>query len=135
MSKKIEDYLHLYYGANCYYQIIGKADVLYSTIDCYITSNFQEWLFVKPILRPLADITEEEEEYIQHEIHGSISNHFANAIKKHEKYVVDWRISSEVVMFLLKQHFDLFGLIESNLAIDKSNNARNKNIQNETTIL
>lgn len=64
---------------------------------------------IKPILRPLSDMTEEEEaEYLQIVFSHEHSNTMRNLSK-----------DAEGVKYLLSKGFDLFGLIEEGLAIGK----------------
>lgn len=67
--------------------------------DWYSSRNF------KPILRPLSDMTVEEAEFK------------TSAAKEGKPTIL---VNAEITYFLLKQSFDLFGLIEAGLAIDKT---------------
>ena len=74
----------------------------------------------KLLLRPLSDMTEDEG-FALSDIMGFFTpDNFISAIKSGSKYVMDFRLSFELTQYLLKQGFDLFGLIESGLAIDKT---------------
>lgn len=111
--KEIKDYLHLYLW--CMLKTEFGQSVLYAD-NIYRAKNLN-W---KPILRPLSDITEEEE-FEMTEITGLfIGSGFIKAIKENSKYVIDVRNSFEVTRYLLSKHFDLFNLIEEGLAIDKT---------------
>lgn len=122
MSKEIKDYLHLYYGVEC---IVEKSDyhmvhnLMINAGDKAIIDG--KFIFhvhnavpfkgiVKPILRPLSDMTEEESKELL-----SIQDLKRGVIDT--KYVIVTR-SWEDARYLLSKHFDLFGLIESGLAID-----------------
>jgi len=105
MNKELKDYLHLYLGCEC--------KVYMPTIDfelpgCIteLTINLLNTPFrFKPILRPLSDMTDEESnvtKWIKYSDTGEI------------------RYPPETFVFLLSKHFDLFGLIEAGLAIDKT---------------
>jgi hypothetical protein len=62
----------------------------------------------KLLLRPLSDMTEEEKENIQGTDWGFLETNY------------DWEFSPETFIYLLSKYFDLFGLIEAGLAIDKT---------------
>ena len=62
---------------------------------------------VKPILRPLSDITDEEENETQI---------FVNEI------CFGYELGAQITRYLLSKHFDLFGWIEAGLAIRKTVN-------------
>ena len=116
MEKKIEDYLHLYLGCEVWDSYNEKKGVLFG-IDLN-TSGFDnvkvlhkvvwslsfEW--IKPILRSVNDMTEEEKRNID----GTDWN---NTIPGGA-----WEYSPETFRYLLSKHFDLFGLIKSGLAIN-----------------
>jgi len=67
---------------------------------------------VKPILRPLSDMTEEEDK----ECHNIMFGEFAEKVK--DKYIIHYE--GKKIAYLLSKHFDLFGWIEAGLAIDKT---------------
>lgn len=117
--KKIEDYLHLYLGCDIFVPRQNqdlKDDIMRLTAAkmCgYDLSN------VKPILRPLADMTEEE---------GALMDDMAKRQRDNYIEIQNCKFfdgirteSAEAFAFLLSKHFDLFGLIEAGLAIDKTN--------------
>lgn len=133
----IKDYLHLYLGC----QVIGTYNdasgskgyltgVTNGGYDCEIQfiledginveeePQYNEVKDVKPILRPLSDMTEDEVEFIGIELKAGTMN--AEFIRT-SKYC--WTLvhtEPEVFRFLLSNHFDLFGLIDAGLAIDKT---------------
>ncbi len=117
MSRKIEDYLHLYLGCECKYRTTaienaqwewGIVDV--RTLHCVYTGLWE----IKLILRPISDMTEEEVAVlIEFEKTNDLipCPHFNNIHQtKH----------GEQLRLLLAKGFDLFGLIEAGLAIDKT---------------
>lgn len=136
--KDIKDYLHYYLGCEveCPH---GKGMLISVSNYDHITvtgdgDKYYKPKEVKPILRPLSDMTEEEgREYAQH---YGIKGHHPVTITEENGYVKvsigykDHMASlfplsphgqkPESLHYLLSKHFDLFGLIESNLAIDKS---------------
>lgn len=136
MKKEIKDYLFLYLG--CDVQVKRKNDKQYHIgrmcevtlksnhgdwikvwFDDVITvtgstweqsSANQHWFFfgedhIKPIVRKLSDMTEEEKLY---------------ALRLGNSYTDTWIGGANRTAHLLSKHFDLFGLIEAGLAIDKT---------------
>ncbi len=96
----IKDYLHLYLGCdmldisdNSTYTL--HPEMLYASIKDGD----------KPILRPLSDMTEDESEFV------------ADAAWQGKPTIY---MNAEITAYLLSKHFDLFGLIEAGLAIDKT---------------
>ena len=65
---------------------------------------------IKPILRPLSDLTEVKDSNVLFAF-GAINDHFFNRVEK-------GFISYGQMTFLLESHYDIFGLIEKGLAID-----------------
>jgi hypothetical protein len=136
--KKIEDYLHLYLGCECEFKTVETQklfsrkligiDVDYLFQPAYDRNPVYE--YIKPILRPLSDMTEEEAVKVSiaywgtekprlHEYAGKqLVRNFNNDVYKHH-----WEYPEklpEIIRILLSQGFDLFGLIESGLAIDST---------------
>ena len=123
MEKKLKDYLHLYIGCECIYN--NKLYVLTGTNKPYLSTDttfFRIDLRVKGkgfrestsstdmdktklILRPLSDMTSKESDYILPEALEGKPTIIVNAAS---------------TAWLLSKHFDLFGLIDAGLAIDKS---------------
>lgn len=190
MNKKIEDYLQYYIGQEVV--IDGEIGELVSVINNCATAetkvresgkHFQlvdEAINCKPILRPLSDMTDEEEYAVAGyclddvdfictyrgmgyendgiKIHDSvkcvkvetycehpeINNWIPSALLQIDyqsekspiiigifedmgKILKDDMIEKpfDLTHYLLKQGFDLFGLIEANLAVDKTKEVRN----------
>lgn len=101
MEKKIEDYLHLYYNSDCRTPYgVWKDKFLKSKVH---TALYFKEKDVKLYLRPLSDKTPEEREKSSYMggLHESCQ---------------PWEFR-----YLLSRDFDIFGLIESGLAIDKTN--------------
>lgn len=121
MKKDIKDYLHLYLGCECMtedgrrgrfsgFDVVEKNySIVMITVrfsddpldhDWTVLNDNEECDRIKLILRPLSDMTEDEktEEY---------------------KIGLDPGIE-EQFRWLLSKGFDLFGLIEAGLAIDKT---------------
>lgn len=167
--KKIEDYLHLYLGCECIADDKKKGrlaaidlcqsdnSIVMLTVrysddidDWDVLNDNQEMSRVKPILRPLSDMTEEEMYQLLLRQYSPSEDIFTQIVttvkfnttepKRHLKhgsgvgysgfksdgshYVTGTlsftRLSSEQFTYLLKQGFDLFGLIDAGLAITKT---------------
>lgn len=125
MTKKIEDYLHLYMGCEVEFgyedrkkrgQLIGKTGLGWQVDEHRIHSPIHAVRdeLIKPILRPLADMNLEEGKFFDAE---------------NEKELGEWKyqfgyfgvLPPDDFHYLLSRHFDLFGLIDAGLAIDKTN--------------
>jgi hypothetical protein len=109
--KDINDYLHLYLGCPCERTCwVDAEDDMpgfektrqIGTLNQTIINDLD---FFKPklILRPLSSMTEDESDYILPEAWEGKPTIIVNAA---------------MTVWLLSKHFDLFGLIESELAID-----------------
>jgi hypothetical protein len=129
MEKNIKDYLHLYKGCKCHtpdgimemsYVEDGSAnwpvwfgekcneansEILSNDGCCAKGYKYNQ---VKPILRPLSDMTEEEENMYYSFYHNPFSKNVRQSIL----------MDSQAIHYLLSKYFDLFGLIEAGLAID-----------------
>jgi len=104
-TKDISQYLHLYLGCQCQAKYYYGKDWLHVKLTGNVLAELEQTEgftyqieFIKPELRPLSDMTEEEA--IEH-IH--ISN---------EQGVYDG------FRYWLSKHFDLFNLIPEGLALD-----------------
>lgn len=128
MEKKLSDYLHLYIGAKA--KMPGH-DVIVShalLADEYAMRHYGIRLY----LRPLSTMTEDEgREYATH--YGIKGHHPCTITEKngHVKIAIGYKDHGaslfpmgqfgqkpESLRYLLSKHFDLFGLIESGLAIN-----------------
>lgn len=143
MKKDIKDYLYLYIGCEImdeYNNKVGKLVAIdYSEENPVRVLHKVTWRLeyseVKPILRPLSDMTIEELEEQEAVIKifmpdfsvtekdrldaiERINKHGISALRFDEDS--NPLMIFEVLRLLLKQGFDLFGLIESGLAIDKT---------------
>ena len=119
--KDIKDYLHLYLGCEVYVERYDKIGTLVmvsseSRMGWVRLRNpdISEWQEIKPILRPLSDMTEEEKD--------DFADHGYEFEDNGELPVNIWKgvNMSGHVLWLLSKGFDLFGLIEAGLAIDKT---------------
>lgn len=143
MEKQLKDYLHLYLG--CEMEVKHKQIAILSGVSYdergkyFIHLNDKEngyyILFIqeaKPILRPLSDMSEEEKilvylwEYPNYKSGELIKNDSDEDffVVKNENgmkvYINQHHFSAETTRKLLKAGFDLFGLIESGIALDKT---------------
>ena len=126
MKKELKDYLHLYLGCRIKSKG-GKCGDLVSvsnygmSIVVYDKDKindprglciYSDWLLL--VLRPLSDMTKEEKDWLdEHE--NFVNNYKQNA---ESELIIEW--DAEKTSYLLSKHFDLFGLIEAGLAIDKT---------------
>lgn len=112
MEKEIKDYLHLYLGCQCVWRVKGLDDEWrIAGVDLKVLDRVydrQPFEF-KPILRKLSDMTEEEATEMQ------LSGIWFRTTKERWEDII---CTPENLIQLLSKHFDLFGLIESGLAID-----------------
>jgi hypothetical protein len=119
MEKRIEDYLHLYLGCDVE-STGGKRGKLiwtsYQDTACVVYENDDPRgrvgykNYFKPILRPLSDMTEDEK------VEFEATKVFVLATPVHHVGNMQW--TPETFRWLLSKQFDLFGLIESGLAIN-----------------
>jgi hypothetical protein len=159
--KDIKDYLHLYLGCDVETTVKGKYVHPYGSVGISVVDadsyenlirhlkfkeayqkdgyNDYDWVSVKPILRPLSDMTEEE----AWEFVGGKSDQLYDDLKidKIDKtgivisYVINagdegsfpqshkfdfFALGPEQLRRLLSRGFDLFNLIPEGLAIDKT---------------
>lgn len=154
MKRELKDYLHLYLGCECESAFVGKNQRFVGITKTrpaenaqYIDSAMVQFIIngrfetrpcsprlIKPILRPLSDMTEEEfrqlvasdgvseGDYLSGIWYGDKQltityNSYGNKSYKH--YESD-ALPTKIIPFLLSKHFDLFGLIEAGLAIDST---------------
>lgn len=110
MKKELKDYLHLYLGCSVKWyngKIATLIDTDKTNCNIYDVVKYHTGIEnIKPILRPLSDMTEEEEMEWRNISGGNQSP----TLKE----------SAEEIRWFLSKHFDLFGLIEAGLAIDKT---------------
>lgn len=136
-EKNIEDYLHLYLGCEVViqksftgfgrYLVKGDKVVLNTKLlmelgedgNCTYTPNY-----IKPILRNLNDMTEEEKLQLAYNHaypHVKFSSKESALNSMYGRYGSKWFTAyQDEFLFLLSKHFDLFGLIEAGIAIDKT---------------
>lgn len=137
--KEIKDYLHLYLGCEIEFGykekkyrgwLRGKSDKTGWECERRSPSIFAPLLYVKaelikPILRPLSDMTEEEyneKESFVHKFSGKDIGADGKGVYSNPYMVRSFfcKLEAEKVNYLLSKQFDLFGLIEAGIAIDKT---------------
>lgn len=128
-EKKIEDYIHLYLGCEVEtptrrykpeggksYKAVGKImdiDLVIKQVGIHFPEedihDLKNYPFdqVKPLLSPLSSITEEERFELRSLVPAAEDLLWLKNV-------------GETTRWLLSKHFDLFGLIESGLALDKT---------------
>ena len=124
MEKDIKDYAHLYLGCEALVQFPEDTDGIRCIIEsvnveCISFNNIApDYYFDEPecgfmpILRRLSSMTEEEAKDLTD--HGIEQLHDAIHLKTHTL-----SFTPEDLLYLLSEGFDIFGLIDANLAIDK----------------
>lgn len=143
MEKNIKDYLHLYLGCECimtrpsYHAVheLGlSGDRTFLLGGKFLTYFIEPTTKaeVKPILRPLSDLTHQEvwvfcnfneyQKLIKYKVHESFLeiNWDENEEKDRYYHYYFRQLSARQFHFLLSKHFDVFELIESGLAIDST---------------
>lgn len=148
MDKKITDYLHLYLGCEVEWWNGSGVYVLDPYYLSEIAED-DLWEKTKPILRPLSDMTEEEMKELWKIVFnrtfppsGRIESSYLQD-KRNPRWILmsgverlgiqlngdiwadsdlhNWPMNPHLnTLYMLKKHFDLFGLIEAGLAIDKT---------------
>ncbi len=140
---QLKDVIHFYLGCEC----LCEKETLHEGWRCFLTDyeiqeNYCGRLNIKLLLRPLADIMNTEafviyKKYFDKEMAEDWSGDTGSAYFNPKKVRVnsshairifngedyetgDFMKVISLVPYLLKQGFDLFGLIESNQAIDKT---------------
>lgn len=146
MKKNIKDYLHLYLGCEVFVQKKQGNESLVKGRICEVTngSNHGDWIrvqfehvvkfmyynlderssnfhtffigedHIKPILRPLSDMMEEERAEFGWQDDADFEELFKDGQISKNTY------NAWMFPILLSKGFDLFGLIEAGLAIDKT---------------
>lgn len=135
--KKIEDYLPMYLGCNLICEPYGITEDSPENLVCvhwYFNTKYDkstslvtykgeqkciETRLIKPILRPLSSMTEEEKQEAVKTIYngGTAWDNINDAVIE-----FDQQCDKNILFFhyLLSKHFDLFGLIDAGLAIDST---------------
>lgn len=127
---KLKDVIHLYIGCSVQFNepddteneligvVIHECHLHNKTHNMYGSCDISK---LKPVLRPLSDMNDTECDEVGCDIQdgeydkGTITSDCIIAGTYHVKSI---RGSAEAIMWLLRNHFDIFGLIESGQAID-----------------
>ena len=126
---KFNDYIQFHMGVPAQLSMDGaiindRSTITRSTLFD-ITQQKSEYgreIIVKPILRPLSDITEEELKECERlsVLTPEGKKRFQYKGESIPEFVKNWKaFEPQVMVYLLKQ-FDLFGLIPAGTAIDKT---------------
>lgn len=128
--KQLKDYLHLYLG--CEVQIepsnlkeLMKGPTTKGILTIHLLYRWSMELHrLKPILRPLSDMTEEEwlqieQLFVMPDAWGyyGIKDNFLIDEPQHR---FSWKVVNDVLIELRRRSFDCDGLTEAGLAIDKT---------------
>ena len=106
---------------------VGQVVVIDSVLIASVEQDLYE---VKPMLRPLSDMTLDEAAFCAKEMFCDeaeapderLTDMAKIAIRDNfgGPHLASWRIGFLITRYLMSKHFDLFGWIESGLAIDKT---------------
>lgn len=132
MGKELKNYLHLYLQAGIKCQRMGEEGEAVMTGISYDDTQKIWWVYfeneesgyavledVFPLLRPLDSMTEEEKKELIN-ISSKACTEFKGIAVYDKSATHSGYISGAETVYLLSKHFDLFSLIENNLAIDKT---------------
>jgi hypothetical protein len=92
-------------------KIVKLVGLINKDCGCFTQNNYYYDEF-KPILRPLSDLTEDV--VIEIGIIGIDVDNVLNAVIHNDMSYMEYSVHT----ILVKNHFDVFGLIEKGLAID-----------------
>lgn len=119
MKKELKDYLHLYIGSPIRHKWSETVQVLTGQ------RTQAHWIL---LLRPLSSITEKEaveifnsglnESYCGDKL-AALMHIFSDEKRNEDQHPISFKAASEITRVLLKIGFDLFGLIEAGLAIER----------------
>lgn len=114
------------YGVICkddYAKIEGKLSQIGINYDmCLLSDDYgkTEWSYIpncKPYLFPLSSMSDEQKKYIDNR--WGINEDFDFEIDPNwGRYVVDLGDAIDFVNWLIENHFDIYGLIPKDLALD-----------------
>lgn len=136
MVKSLHNYLHLYLGQKCrckypyssdaekivtitpvnLHELLNEVEYCYPvlrSVDSLTAPEFEEFKIVLGYPNKNATLTTVNKEYIEYTYTKSKQY---NGLKSH---ILFTKISPEAVRFLLAKGFDIFGLIDAGIAIDK----------------
>jgi hypothetical protein len=122
-NKNIKDYMHLYLGNRAILNLHDEPEPYHVDVDGILIDMDMNACSIQLILRPLSDMSEDEALEVAENILSlnglNLDDWSAKDIVS--AYVEQWdRYTPEETKWLLSKGFDLFGLIESGLAIDKT---------------
>lgn len=133
--KDLKDYLHLYVSTSCQFKERKSGSMFTRKLEATdIDHFFQEefYIFIKPVLRSLSDMTEEEAKEMANlyfkdcdmskvvvgkTSYGDVTISYYSSF---DCFNIDGKHTFKQTAYLLKRGFDLFGLIDDDLAIDKT---------------
>jgi hypothetical protein len=116
-----QKYLHLYVGCDCRMEDsdghIYGTETFTPTLFCALMNKHPIYKKVHLDLRPLSDMTYQELQEC-----GNMVYDFSDdpELNNHKWQDFEIGLAPEQFHWLLSKHFDLFGLIEAGLAIDKT---------------
>lgn len=127
MEKKIENYLHLYVWQKCVVRYkLDKEEVEKTLTPVHLHEFLNECAVCKPILRPFSDMEDYERTVVydlemrDEEIDYSRKVQCVKIWYSRTSFFMLNKWNQETFRYLLSRGFDIFGLIESGLAIDKT---------------
>ena len=108
------------YGVICHIVDVQSEAEIDDILTTSTINNFDEWI-VKPYLRPMSSMTEEEMEEMHNELSQTgAAKYKYNGISTPITHIGDfipYEYMSRVIDWLNTHHFDFRGLIEKGLAI------------------
>lgn len=108
--RQIKDYLHLYLG--CQFITPNSQGELNATTLPLVINMCKRGDKVQLLLIPLSAMTEQEAQEL---------NSIGGGTEVFQKGSIVYSFDSDRILWALKRRFDLFGLIESELAIYRTN--------------
>ncbi len=127
MEKKIEDYLHFYIGCECKIMKTDKTwNVLLDLVrpitamTIYMVIDTKQ-LEVKPVLSRLIDMNASQKNELRSIMRPMTGDNLLPKIPV--SHFLDLFINKndpEIIIWLTRQGFDIFGLIDAGIAIDKN---------------
>ena len=102
---------------------VKKEKMTMENISLFLSKKAYRRLSCKPILRPLSQLTQDkktcDEINLLLEPNGLEINNFLLLKNTYEAVCISWQEMQEVLNILYREHYDVFGLIEQKLAIEK----------------
>lgn len=136
--RDIKEYIHLYLWCKCVITDNKQKSFTGTLTPTDLSDLFAEIIHIKPVLRKLPSMTEEEKirvylweypNYKSGELVKNDSDNYFFVIKNENGMRCNVNLhhfSAETTRKLLEAGFDLFGLIESGMAIDQESFKINK---------